>query len=98
VQESGTLQITLDYELDPFQSISLGFVLRNPISSSAATKSIRATVVLYSDVLVPATLFSSSVLQAQGKVIVMTCLFYHDHCCFPSRINFLSRVPWSNIH
>ena len=71
MQESGTLQITLDYELDPFQTISLAFVLRNPPSSSTATKSIKATVVLYSEVLVPATSFSSSVLQAQGKVIVI---------------------------
>ncbi len=68
IQENGALQITLSYELDPFQTISVGFVLRNPVSPTRATKQIIAKVVRYSDVLVPDKSISSSVLQAQGKV------------------------------
>ncbi len=64
--------ITLNYELGPFQPISVGFVLRNPPSSTTATKQITARVeqksALLEPVPVPEKSISSNVLQARGKV------------------------------
>ena len=64
----GAINVNLMFESEPWQPITIGFILQNPSKQATASLQIVASVVHNFDVVVPQTSFSSNILGARGQV------------------------------
>jgi hypothetical protein len=72
-QGTGSLNILFQFPADPFQSILIAFILRNPAMASNRPLQIAASIVHSFEYLIPKSVFVSNILMANGKVLHLSC-------------------------